>query len=223
MLDMKTQEFLWGIRLNNEKSWFAANKPTYLEKVYNPMKELGRELWRLMEAEHGLGTELHVSRIYRDARRLHGKGPYKDHLWLSLRLGAKDWTGTPTFYFEISPECWGYGLVCSFGRADFMRAFRAAVLANPAGFDAMAQGLIDHGNFVLAGDEYKKPPMEAPTELSAPWFKKKFIWFVHEEMWNDRVSAPDLAEQVFREMSREVELYKFFAQIAAQVNSQDEK
>lgn len=220
---MKAQEFLWGVRFNNEKSWFLANKETYTEKVAKPMKELGQELWRLMEEKHSLGTRLHLSRIYRDARRLHGKGPYKDHLWLSLRSGGGDWTAYPTFYFEIYPETWAYGMVCSVGRADFMRAFRAAVQANPARFDALAEGLVRQGRFTLMGDEYKRPPGEAPTELSAPWFKKKFIWFCHEEMWNDAVCSPDLPRQVFEDMSAQVDFYKFFAEIAARVNSQEEK
>ena len=36
----ETIDFLWGIRFNNEKSWFEAHKQEYLDYLYNPMKEL---------------------------------------------------------------------------------------------------------------------------------------------------------------------------------------
>ena len=69
-------DFLWGIRFNNERSWFLAHKQEFLDLVDTPMKELGRQLWQAMEEEYPeLGLNLHVCRIYRDARRLYGRGP----------------------------------------------------------------------------------------------------------------------------------------------------
>ena len=34
-------DFLWGIRFNNERSWFLAHKEEYLTLVDRPMRELG--------------------------------------------------------------------------------------------------------------------------------------------------------------------------------------
>ena len=78
----ETIDFLWGIRFNNEKSWFEAHKQEYLDYLYNPMKELAAAVYEPLRAEPGLA--LHVSRIYRDARYAHGR-PYKDSLWFSIR------------------------------------------------------------------------------------------------------------------------------------------
>ena len=47
----QTIDFLWGIRLNNHREWFLEHKQEYLDHVYNPLKELGRELIEAMEAE----------------------------------------------------------------------------------------------------------------------------------------------------------------------------
>lgn len=33
-----------------------------------------------------------VTRIYRDARRLHGRGPYKESLWFTVEQPAEQWT-----------------------------------------------------------------------------------------------------------------------------------
>lgn len=78
----KTVDFMWGIRFNNEKTWFEAHKEEYLTHFYRPMRELGEELgaW-LREQRPDQGLTARTARIYRDARRLHGRGPYKESLW----------------------------------------------------------------------------------------------------------------------------------------------
>ena len=70
-------DFLWGVRFNNERSWFEAHKQEYLDLVIAPLQELGRQVHAAMTAAYPKEQlNLHVSRIYRDARRLHGRGPF---------------------------------------------------------------------------------------------------------------------------------------------------
>ncbi len=62
-------DFLWGIRLNNERSWFLAHKQEYQTLVAEPLRQLGEEVHQAMEdAFPELGLNLYVSRIYRDAQ-----------------------------------------------------------------------------------------------------------------------------------------------------------
>ena len=71
----KTLEFMWGIRLNNDRTWFTTHKDDYLQHLYQPTMDLGREVYdRFMDKFPKLDLNLHVCRIYRDARRLHGQG-----------------------------------------------------------------------------------------------------------------------------------------------------
>ena len=37
----ETVDFMWGIRFNNERTWFEAHKETYLNHFYRPMQALG--------------------------------------------------------------------------------------------------------------------------------------------------------------------------------------
>ena len=37
----ETIDFLWGIRMNNDRDWFMAHKSEYTDSLYAPMKELG--------------------------------------------------------------------------------------------------------------------------------------------------------------------------------------
>ena len=47
----ETVEFMWGIRFQNERSWFEAHKDVYLKELYRPMQELGRQV-QLAMVEH---------------------------------------------------------------------------------------------------------------------------------------------------------------------------
>ena len=72
-------DFMWGIRFNNSREWFEPRKAEYKEIFEAPMKELCRDLYTGFTDKHpDLGMVSRVSRIYRDARRLFGRGPYKD-------------------------------------------------------------------------------------------------------------------------------------------------
>ena len=103
----ETFDFLWGIRMNNNREWFLAHKSQYVNTLYEPMKALGKELFEPFLAEPG--NLLKVSRIYRDAR-LHHPDPYKESLWICIRQDVAWWAENPCLYFEIRPEGVSYGL-----------------------------------------------------------------------------------------------------------------
>ena len=38
-------DFLWGIRMNNNRDWFLEHKKQYVDTLYEPMKALGADLF----------------------------------------------------------------------------------------------------------------------------------------------------------------------------------
>ena len=125
-------DFLWGVRFNNERSWFEAHKQEYLDLVIAPLQELGRQVHAAMTAAYPKEQlNLHVSRIYRDARRLHGRGPYKDHLWFTIRPEQEGWTHVPAFYFEIAPEYHSLGMGYYGAEPVTMAKFRSRIDRDP--------------------------------------------------------------------------------------------
>ena len=75
----ETVDFMWGIRFNNDRGWFEAHKESYRRYFYEPMRELAAQVQNgLLDRFPKSGLNGKVSRIYRDARRLFGRGPYKD-------------------------------------------------------------------------------------------------------------------------------------------------
>ena len=41
----ETMDFLWGIRLNNDRTWFMEHKSEYQKYLYEPTKFLSQEMF----------------------------------------------------------------------------------------------------------------------------------------------------------------------------------
>ena len=95
----QTVDVFWGIRFNNDRAWFAEHKQEFQDAVMAPTKALAAELYDWFRADYpDLHLNLHISRIYRDARRLFGRGPLNDHIWFSFQNAIENavcWTMTP--------------------------------------------------------------------------------------------------------------------------------
>lgn len=172
----ETIEFLWGIRFNNEKTWFEAHKPDYLKYLYQPMKELGADVQdKLLERFPKSQLNLKISRIYRDARRLFGRGPYKDHLWLTLfRWDGGEEGARPALWFEITPDEWSYGMGFWCAKAAVMEQHRARMDRDCKPLLKLASRLDKQDVFVLEGPEYARKK-QAPHPKLTDWYNKKSL------------------------------------------------
>ena len=132
----ETIDFLWGIRMNNNRDWFLEHKKQYVDTLYQPMKELGNQLFQpFLERS---GDLLKVSRIYRDAR-LHHPDPYKESLWICIRRDVEWWAENPCLYFEIRPEGASCGFFFWHPRTAMMEDFRRRITAYPEEFCSLIQ------------------------------------------------------------------------------------
>ena len=139
-------DFMWGIRFNNEKSWFEQHKQEYLDTFQRPMKALCDEVYERFTDRHpDLDLIAKVSRIYRDARRLFGRGPYKDHLWLSIHQPLEHPGSLPTFWFELEPEGYSYGMGFWEAPALTMAKLRARMDREPKPMEKLALCPHRHG------------------------------------------------------------------------------
>lgn len=185
----KTVEFLWNLRLNNSREWFQAHKTEYEDLMLRPTKELANALFEHLRDKYPKHDwKLHISRIYRDARRLFGRGPMNDHLWFTIH-GDLEEGGGPAFWFSFNPEGWdgGMGLWPSGNTA--LERFRAQVRRDPAPAETMARRLEGQDVFALTGDSYKKHKLET-TPLLQPWVDKKWLGLEHRAP-HDAISLSD--------------------------------
>lgn len=212
----KTITFLWSIRFNNEKSWFEAHKEEYLTDLYEPMRTLALEVYAGMNDRYPeLDLSCHISRIYRDARRLHGRGPYKDHLWFSLRREtAENWTQTPVFWFELTPEGYGFGLGCYSTKAITMAKHRARIDRDPRAFAKLARAFQKQSRFVLDGEDYHRPKGD-PGALLRPWYNKKTLSLSCERSHDETFFSPGLSALLLESFEFLLPFYRYFLSLDA--------
>ena len=211
----ETLDFLWGIRFNNERSWFLAHKRDYEAHLLAPTRALGEQVYEALHAAFPKEPFLlKLSRIYRDARRLHGNGPYKDHLWFCVRAGGEDWTGRPTFYFEIGPDYYSYGMGFWAPKAALMEAYRKGIDEKPEELAKLVRRFNRQTHFVLAGPEYARSKGEV-SELLRPWYQKKSVNLQHELPPDERIFSPELARDMIEGFEELMPFYKYFDRLCA--------
>ena len=209
----KTIDFMWGIRFNNERTWFEAHKQEYQDHLYRPMKELCQQVYKAIDGEFPrYGLRCRVSRIYRDARRLHGKGPYKDHLWWSIEKPYDgEFSAQPVFWFELTPDGWSYGLGYYAARALTMEKHRARMDRDPEPMRALVRRLAGQGEFVLDGPAYAREKT-APDPLLSEWYNKKSFSLIHEQTpLDEEIYRLELAERLTAGIRFLMPFYDYFA------------
>lgn len=212
----QTIDFLWGIRFNNERSWFNEHKPEYLTHLYQPMKELGAQVQeKLLERFPDSGLNLKISRIYRDARRLFGRGPYKDHLWISLfRWDEGEDGARPVLWFELTPDDWSYGMGFWAARAVVMEKHRARIRSNPAPLMELDQALKQQDTFTLRGPEYARKK-DCPESALTQWYNKKSLSIGFESPLTEELYSPELADRLVEGFTFLMPYYDYFSTLWA--------
>ena len=211
----ETVDFLWGIRFNNDRAWFTPRKEIYQQHLFQPTGELARQVYDALLPElEGEELLVRVSRIYRDARRLYGRGPYKDHLWFAIRTGDEDWTGRPTFYFEIAPEYYSYGMGFWAARAQLMSLYRRQIQERPEELAKLVRRFNKQGRFLLTGPDYARSKGDVGPLLQ-PWMQKKSVNLEHTAPLDEKIFDPALADEIIAGLKELVPFYRYFAALCA--------
>ncbi len=203
----ETVDFLWGIRMNNNREWFLEHKQDYVNHLYEPMKALGADLFNPFLDKPG--CLLKVSRIYRDAR-LHHPLPYKESLWICIRQDVPWWGENSCLYFEITPDGISYGFALWKPRVSTLEAMRREWADRPEEFiDLIARTEAATGVPITA--EYYKRPKEAPMEALQRFYAwKSNIGCTVTEEFSPQVFGPELGRRVGDFLQKLIPLYDYF-------------
>ena len=205
----ETMDFLWGIRMNNNRDWFTQHKGDYVRTLYEPMKELGQAVFQpFLERP---GNLLKVSLIYRDAR-MHPPTPYKESLWLCIRRDVDWWAENPCLYFELNPEGANYGFFYWKPRTSMLEDFRRNISAKPDDFLKLISDTEAAVGQPVTAECYKRPkPTDNPALI--PYFAwKGQIGCTREIAPGDRLFGPQLEEEVSGFFEALTPLYEYFNQ-----------
>ena len=203
----ETFDFLWGIRMNNNREWFLEHKKQYVDTLYQPMKALGADLFQpFLERP---GSILKVSRIYRDAR-LHHPDPYKESLWICIRRESEWWAENPCLFFEIRPEGVNYGFSLWRPKVAAMQEFRSRIAARPEEFLAMLDSVQKAVGMEVTATCYKRP-REAPIPELQPYFAwKSDVDLIRHEPVGEPIFGPALGERAGQFLEKLIPLYDYF-------------
>lgn len=204
----ETIDFLWGIRLNNNREWFTEHKKQYIQTLYEPMKALGQDLFRLVADRPG--TLVKVSRIYRDAR-LHHPVPYKESLWICIRQDVAWWAENPCLYFEINPDRVHYGFFYWKPRPATLEDFRSRIAGRPEEFLSLIAATEEAVGQPVTAECYKRPKVAPLPELERFYAWKGQIGCVREEEISPELFGPALGERVAEFLEKLLPLYDYFS------------
>ena len=202
----QTGEFFWELSFNNERPWFLAHKEQFEDVVNRPFKALSADTLRLMrERFPERSFAVHNSRIYRDARRLFGRGPYKDNLWFVIYQEEQHNLG-PAFWFEIGRTGTSAGMGFWDASPAMMEAFRRQIDANPARFERILRQI--GPGWKLWGAPYKRLKADR-GELLNPWYNRKYISVGREWDHGGEAYADTLPETLTALFTRLLPLFDF--------------
>ena len=203
----ETVDFLWGIRLNNNREWFTEHKKDYVNTLYEPMKALGKEIFQPFIDRPG--DLLKVSRIYRD-QRMHPPEPYKESPWICIRQDVPWWGENPCLYFEINPEGVDYGFFLWQPGVAKMNAFRQDITSRKREFLEMIEKVESATGQTIAAECYKRPKPTDDADLLRFFAWKGQIGCTCHEDFGPEVFTPELADRVREYLQQLIPLYDYF-------------
>lgn len=207
--------FLWGLSLNNERAWFQRHKDTFEQCLNGPIRALAEEIrLRLNDASPHLAPALHVSRIWRDARRLRGGGPFNDHMWFSLGLSGEIYTPTPQFWFGINAKGWDAGMGIWHMSGELLERWRKSIDDRPRELAAIVRDLEKHPELVRYGQTYKRPKGDPGPELF-DWYNARTVGLEHVEWFEPDPPGRELADRLMELYTALTPLYQYLAGLSS--------
>jgi uncharacterized protein (TIGR02453 family) len=188
-------EFLSGLEQNNNRPWFAWNKPAY-DVLREEFEILVTDVTgRVQKFDRGLGPvdpKKAMFRIYRDTRFSKDRTPYKTHFSAAIRDRSKRGL-EPGYYFHIDHE----GMLLIGGgiyrpEPEILKRVRRYIATKPATLTKM---------------------------LRSPRFKKTYGTFIEE----DALSRPPKGYSVDAPHIEAIKLRHFFAMFEVNVKKRPPK
>ena len=208
----KTVDFFWGIRFNNSREWFQPRKEEFQQVIMQPTKELAGEIYDWFRENYPqYSLNLHVSRIYRDARRLFGRGPLKENVWFSLQNEVKNTGEAPCFWFEIGCDGYGYGFGYWADAAAAQR-YRKQIDLEPEKFAALVRAAEKQDVFTVEGPEYARSKGHG-GEAIEHWYNKKSVSLACHRGYDELCCSRDLVQTLKDGFTFLTPYYEFFDKI----------
>lgn len=210
-------------RLQNSKEFYEAHKTQIQALVNEPFYALIERMTPVMREIDPLFViqpKRMLSRVRRDTRYTHDKTLYRDHAWIAFgRAREERFAERPVYYFEITPEYYGYG--CGYYQAppSEMRVAREMILAGDQRFSDAFRAVNTQSRFTLYGDSYKRPKYpDAPAQYQ-PWLNRKNLGLACERTDFDSLFDGSFVETMLDGFAQIAPFYHFLCAIKERAQS----
>ena len=207
-----TFQFLLELAFNNNKEFFEANRKRYETQVRDKMRALALDLLPVaLEIDPQICKRLTgiVARINRDTRFTHDKSPYRDHLWFIFRRDGESISEGLSFYFEIKPTSFTYGLGMYDTNKPLMDALRERAMTFESKFREIISAPALLERFTLSGEDYKRAPLPGIDPQLSLWLNKRYFYLHHNSTELGRIKRADFVDELKSGMEVLRDVYAF--------------
>ncbi len=193
----ETFAFMNDLLLNNNKTWFEANRERYKSAIQSPFIDLGHTLagtMSVIDPGFEIRPEKIISRVNRDVRFSRDKSPYRSNVWISYKRPQREWMEAPAFFFELMPDSYRYGMGFYSATKSTMDLFRGEIIRRVDEFQKISTAIRKKGIFSVEGDVYKRKIENSLPESLQEWYQKKNLYLMRtcnigDEIFNGEISA----------------------------------
>jgi len=212
-----TIKFLNNLKINNSKAWFEENKGNYQKYLLKPFQELANNLGPFMlsiDQDFYINPKKIISRINRDIRFSKDKSPYRYNMWITYKKMYKDWESKPSYFFEIFPDFYHYGMGFYKIPRGAMNELRRQIIEKDREFIRVNALYKKQKVFMMAGENYKRilDKSLSSNDLQE-WYQRKNIYFVCKRQIDNHLFSKDLLTDLMFSFELIAPIYNYFSEL----------
>ncbi len=196
-------QFLRQLRRNNNRDWFAENKPLYREVVVKPVQDF---IVAIAPGLHNISTHYiadsrgnggSMFRIYRDTRYSKSKLPYKTNVGCQFRHEAGRDAHAPGFYVHLEPDQVFFGGGVWIPPGPVLLKIRERMALHPEEWTRLITNRTFRKRFgEVRGDRLKRPPRGFDKDLPLIEDMKLKSFFVMQQVDESFALEADFINEV---------------------------
>jgi uncharacterized protein (TIGR02453 family) len=211
--------FLQDLQVNNnDKEWFETRRAEYESLILNPMRKLVMDLSPTMlnidpEIEIRPVINKTISKIYRDTRFSKDKSMFRSNMWINFKHPTKDWHDMPTWWIEIKPDGYTYGMGFYQASATTTLMFRDRIESDQSAFKKVIEFFPGRPKFRLEGDIYKRRFNYFLPEDIQKWYQRKNMYLICKRPIEDILFSGELVEYISKRFTELAPLYHYWLDV----------
>jgi len=206
--------FLQDLETHNHKAWFEKNRLLYDTYILTPLRKLVMDLSPYM---HHIDPYLElrpvvsktISRIYRDIRFSNDKRIFRTNMWINFKRTVNNWHDIPTWWFEIKPDAYTFGMGYYEASPNTMRLFRESIETRENVFRKAIVFYPGNPPFSLEGRRYKRLALSNVPDDIRTWYERRNMYLICRCKPDDMLFSKSLVPFLGKRFEAMAPLYHF--------------